>query len=135
VDEEALRAFFPLPQVLEGLFLLAETLFNITIKQGGEGTVDTWHPDVTYYSIHNKGLADDANAWFLTHELVMNTNAHPCTCSPLHSKQGSGYFTGDQRKPIAAFFLDPYSRSGEKNGGAWMNVCLHRSGSGFCTHM
>ncbi|KAE8985619.1 hypothetical protein PF006_g17488 [Phytophthora fragariae] len=25
------------------------------------------------------------------------------------------------------FFLDPYSRPKEKNGGAWMNTCLHRS--------
>jgi len=30
--------------------------------------------------------------------------------------------------PIAAFFLDPYSRSGEKRGGAWMDECLGRSG-------
>lgn len=27
---------------------------------------------------------------------------------------------------IASFFLDPYSRSGEKNGGAWMNTCVSR---------
>ena len=28
---------------------------------------------------------------------------------------------------ISAFFLDPYARSENKNGGAWMNVCLQRS--------
>ncbi|MCG5053438.1 MAG: M3 family metallopeptidase [Myxococcales bacterium] len=28
--------------------------------------------------------------------------------------------------PIAAFFLDPYSRPAEKRGGAWMDVCLDR---------
>ncbi|MBW1883577.1 MAG: M3 family metallopeptidase [Deltaproteobacteria bacterium] len=28
--------------------------------------------------------------------------------------------------PLAAFFLDPYSRPGEKRGGAWMNECLGR---------
>jgi oligopeptidase A len=31
----------------------------------------------------------------------------------------------DQRK-IAAFYLDPYARSGEKRGGAWMDVCRQR---------
>ena len=29
--------------------------------------------------------------------------------------------------PIAAFFLDPFSRPGEKRGGAWMDECLGRS--------
>ena len=29
--------------------------------------------------------------------------------------------------PVASFYLDPYSRPGEKNGGAWMDECLGRS--------
>jgi len=29
--------------------------------------------------------------------------------------------------PIARFYLDPYSRPGEKNGGAWMDECVGRS--------
>ncbi|KAF0697957.1 Aste57867_11387 [Aphanomyces stellatus] len=28
---------------------------------------------------------------------------------------------------IASFFLDPYARPQEKNGGAWMNTCVNRS--------
>ncbi len=30
-------------------------------------------------------------------------------------------------RPRAAFFLDPYSRPAEKQGGAWMDVCVGRS--------
>ncbi len=30
-------------------------------------------------------------------------------------------------QPLAAFYLDPYSRPQEKRGGAWMNECLGRS--------
>lgn len=30
-------------------------------------------------------------------------------------------------KLISAFFLDPYARAENKNGGAWMDVCLQRS--------
>jgi len=30
-------------------------------------------------------------------------------------------------QPIAAFFLDSYSRPGEKRGGAWMDECVSRS--------
>ncbi|MCR9097929.1 MAG: M3 family metallopeptidase [bacterium] len=29
--------------------------------------------------------------------------------------------------PIAAFYLDPYSRPGDKRGGAWMDECLGRT--------
>lgn len=31
---------------------------------------------------------------------------------------------------IAAFYLDPYARSGEKRGGAWMDVCRQRESDG-----
>ena len=31
------------------------------------------------------------------------------------------------KKQIASFYLDPYSRPGEKNGGAWMDVCVQKS--------
>ncbi|KAG7384056.1 hypothetical protein PHYPSEUDO_003026 [Phytophthora pseudosyringae] len=32
-----------------------------------------------------------------------------------------------EKDVIARFFLDPYSRPKEKNGGAWMNTCVDRS--------
>ena len=38
------------------------------------------------------------------------------------------YDLNEIEKPhIASFFLDPYSRPGEKNGGAWMNDCVQKS--------
>ena len=33
----------------------------------------------------------------------------------------------DQNRPLAAFYLDPYSRPAEKRGGAWMDECVGRS--------
>ncbi len=35
--------------------------------------------------------------------------------------------SGEDGRPIAAFYLDPYSRPAEKRGGAWMDVCVGRS--------
>lgn len=35
--------------------------------------------------------------------------------------------TEGKRDIIASFYLDPFSRPKEKNGGAWMNVCVDRS--------
>jgi len=38
------------------------------------------------------------------------------------------YFEENSSKThIASFYLDPYSRPGEKNGGAWMDVCIQKS--------
>lgn len=33
----------------------------------------------------------------------------------------------EHRQPIAAFYLDPYSRPAHKRGGAWMDECVGRS--------
>jgi len=49
VSQEALRPYFPLPRVLDGLFEVARRLYGISIE-AREG-VSTWHPDVRYYAI------------------------------------------------------------------------------------
>ncbi|XP_049544599.1 uncharacterized protein LOC125956596 [Anopheles darlingi] len=48
-DQEALKDYFPLPTVLDGLFRMAEQLFGIRIAER-EG-VDVWHDDVHFYDI------------------------------------------------------------------------------------
>ncbi|MBU7584574.1 MAG: M3 family metallopeptidase [Nostoc sp. TH1S01] len=81
---EELRPYFPLPQVLDGLFGLVKRLFGVIVTPA-DGQAPVWHEDVRYFQI-----ADD---------------------------------TG---KPIAYFYLDPYSRPAEKRGGAWMDICINR---------
>ena len=51
IAQEALRPYFPMPQVQTTLFDITQQLFNVTIteKQG----VDTWHEDVQYFEIHD----------------------------------------------------------------------------------
>lgn len=51
-DDEALRPFFPLNRVLEGMFLIGEKLFGIKIKETPNPKV--WHEDVKFYEIHNQ---------------------------------------------------------------------------------
>jgi oligopeptidase A len=49
LDEEALRPYFPLPRVLDGLFAITRALFGIdAIERAG---VPTWHPDVRYFEL------------------------------------------------------------------------------------
>ncbi|MDY6785592.1 MAG: M3 family metallopeptidase, partial [Cyanobacteriota bacterium] len=83
-NAEELRPYFPLPQVLEGLFGLAKRIFGITISPA-DGEAPVWHESVRYFRVSDEG----GNA-------------------------------------IAHFYLDPYSRPGEKRGGAWMDDCLGR---------
>ena len=85
LDSEALRPWFSLEQVLEGLFGLCERLFNIQIL-AADGEAPTWHSDVRFFRVVDQ----------------------------------------EENTPIAAFYLDPYARPGQKRGGAWMDECLVR---------
>jgi oligopeptidase A len=50
LNDEELRPYFPLPQVLEGLFTLAERIFDISITSA-DGEAPVWHPDVRYFQV------------------------------------------------------------------------------------
>ncbi len=89
LDSEALRPWFPLPRVLDGLFGLCDRLFGIRIRPA-DGEAPVWHPDVRFFRVEDAGSGE----------------------------------------PLAAFYLDPYSRPGSKRGGAWMDECLVRSMNG-----
>jgi len=52
ISQEELRPYFPLPQVLNGMFSIATKLFGIKIKLNTQ--VDTWHPDVQFYDVYNE---------------------------------------------------------------------------------
>jgi oligopeptidase A len=51
VSQEALRPYFPLPRVLEGLFGTAERLFGLRIREHRGAPV--WHEDARYYEIES----------------------------------------------------------------------------------
>ncbi|HEX5354344.1 MAG TPA: M3 family metallopeptidase [Rhodanobacteraceae bacterium] len=54
LDEEQLKAYFPLPAVLDGMFALAGKLYGITVEPARE-PVDVWHPDVRYCEVRDVG--------------------------------------------------------------------------------
>jgi oligopeptidase A len=49
VSQEALRPYFPLPKVLNGLFTLTERLYGITVRE--RPGVSVWHPSVKFYDL------------------------------------------------------------------------------------
>ena len=52
LDDEALRPYFPLDQVLEGLFALVERVLGFRIEEIENPHV--WHPDVRSYELKNE---------------------------------------------------------------------------------
>lgn len=51
--QEELRPYFPLPQVLDGLFGLAKRIFGVTITDA-DGEAPVWHEDVRYFKVTNE---------------------------------------------------------------------------------
>jgi len=51
--DEELRPYFPLPNVLDGLFSLVNRLFDITVKEA-DGQASVWHNSVRYFKIYSK---------------------------------------------------------------------------------
>lgn len=52
-DEEELRPYFALPQVLEGLFEIVRRVFGLEVRE--VAGVETWHPEVKVYEIYREG--------------------------------------------------------------------------------
>ena len=53
LDQEALRPWFPLNDVLKGLFKLSERLFDIKVIDA-TGEAPSWHDDVLFFNIFDK---------------------------------------------------------------------------------
>ncbi|KAF3795877.1 Organellar oligopeptidase A [Nymphaea thermarum] len=61
IKEEELRPFFSLPKVMEGLFGLAKTLFEIDIEPA-DGAAPVWNEDIKFYRV--KDSAGNPIAYF-----------------------------------------------------------------------
>jgi oligopeptidase A len=51
-DEEALRPYFPVERVIQGMFETVWRLYGIRVVE--ESGVPVWHPDVKYYGIYDQ---------------------------------------------------------------------------------
>jgi Zn-dependent oligopeptidase len=77
VDDEALRPFFKLENVIEGVFTVANKLYGITFEAIDD--IPTWHKDVKTFECH------DANGAFLG---LLYTDMHP-----RETKNGGAWMT------------------------------------------
>ncbi len=94
-EEEDLRSYFPIEPVISGMFQIAETIFNIQLKERPvkfvepdqensphDDVVEGWHPEVKYYEVRELG-----------------------------------------GEILGAFYADWHPRE-SKRGGAWMNYLM-----------
>ncbi len=64
LDQEALRPWFPLPEVLNGLFKLCERLFEIKVELANK-SFSTWHEDVKLFNVFDKKDNNHIASFFL----------------------------------------------------------------------
>ena len=62
--DEQLRPYFPLPRVLDGLFGLAERLFDVTIDRA-DGEAPVWHKDVQFFKVMDASSGDHIASFYL----------------------------------------------------------------------
>ncbi len=90
-SEQAVKQYFTEPRVLQGLFHIIETLFEVRIKPD---QAEVWHDSVRFYRIERQAKGAAANT-------------------------GDAAGTAETEL-IGQFYLDPYARAG-KRPGAWMD--------------
>jgi len=82
--DEELRPYFAMDSVLEALFSVAETLYNIKVT-AADGEVPVWHPDVRFFRVSDGESGEAISTFYL------DAFARPGEKS---SGAWMGYFTG-----------------------------------------
>lgn len=83
-DPEELRPWFKVEKVLEGLFIVAEKIYGIKVKQVDD--VPTYHPDVSTWEVHDK---DDTYLGLMYMDLF-----------PRDTKRGGAWMTSYQSQGL-----------------------------------
>lgn len=65
IKEEELRPYFALPNVLEGMFALANRIFGIDIIEAPKGSVNIWHPDVMFFNVYDSETKEEIAGFYL----------------------------------------------------------------------
>jgi len=63
-DEEALRPYFALGSVVEGLFELVRRVFGVVVKERASERVDAWHPEVRFYDLFDEESEEHLGSFY-----------------------------------------------------------------------
>ncbi len=56
IDQERVRQYLQVPKVMQALFDIMASLFDLDIQSVPQGEVPTWHEDVEFYEVREKGV-------------------------------------------------------------------------------
>lgn len=96
LDSSVLASFFPLSQCLEGLKVLAESLFGVTFHHIPLAPGESWHPDVIKIALHHP---DEGDLGYLYLDLKSRKNKHP-VCAHFAIKGGRRLSETDYQLPV-----------------------------------
>lgn len=106
LNEEALRAYFPLSRVLDGMFGLVKELFGIRVVPA-DGEADVWNPDVRFFHIVDDASGARVASFFLdpySRPAEKNSGAWMDSCMGRSSVMGTvpvAYLVCNQAPPVA----------------------------------
>jgi len=63
-EEEELRPYFALPNVLDGLFALTKRIFGVDIIEA-TSEAPLWHPDVQFFHVHDEATQEHIASFYL----------------------------------------------------------------------
>ena len=64
-EEEELRPYFALSNVLDGLFALCKKVSGVDIVEAPEGEAEVWHPDVQFFHVNDEASGERIASFFL----------------------------------------------------------------------
>ena len=106
-SEEDLKPYFPVEQVIKGLFELVEKLYSVSIKQ--KQGVDTWHDDVRFYEIFNEQGELQAQFYF-----DLYARQHKRGGAWMDDYCGRFKYGGELQIPVAYMTCNSAPASGDK---------------------
>ncbi|MDO8777130.1 MAG: M3 family metallopeptidase [Burkholderiaceae bacterium] len=103
-SEQEVKQYFTAPKVLDGLFKIIETLFDVSIR---EDAAPVWNAGVKFYRIERRSS-------------VRSAEPPQASTAPTGGSEARAVDERGGTKLIGQFYLDPSARTG-KRGGAWMD--------------
>ncbi|PIN06711.1 Metalloendopeptidase family - mitochondrial intermediate peptidase [Handroanthus impetiginosus] len=116
LDYSVVSSYFTLPQCIEGLKVLAESLFGVKFHEIPLCPGESWHPDVLKLSLHHP---DEGDLGYLYLDLKSRKGKHPI-CAHFAIKGGRRISETDYQLPIVALVCN-------FTGSNFTSVHLHHS--------
>ena len=110
-SEQELKAYFPLPRVLQGLFAICETLFEVSLEPD---TAPVWHESVRVLRLARRDAPSQTLAWLYL-DLYARPGKRPgAWMSPARSRWARPDRGGAEQLPVAYLVCNFPSPQGDR---------------------